>query len=169
MVDSVSGASSMLLGGFMDPDSSFSSSSSSANPYEPYEDANNQMFTSFTSPAENNEIQFITILFVIEHIFLLLFMFLREFLIKQTNDADILLERRHIKRGIKKYFKQRNIIAENMRTSVLVDIVAKNRQAHEFKIEESFVPDLFVNLFESTLDSNKARSTLDSEKAGKQE
>ena len=153
----------------MDPDSSFSSSSSSANPYEPYEDANNQMFTSFTSPAENNEIQFITILFVIEHIFLLLFMFLREFLIKQTNDADILLERRHIKRGIKKYFKQRNIIAENMRTSVLVDIVAKNRQAHEFKIEESFVPDLFVNLFESTLDSNKARSTLDSEKAGKQE
>ena len=56
-------------------------------------------------------------------------MFLRYVLSKQKTDADVLTERRQIKRGIKKYFKQNNVISDNMRNTVLVDIMAKNRQA----------------------------------------
>ena len=87
------------------------------------------MLSSFKAPAEEQESQFITILFIIEHVFLLLFMFLRTLLSKQATEADILSERRHVKRSIKKYFKQNNVISENMRNSVLVDIISKNKQA----------------------------------------
>ena len=65
----------------------------------------------------------------------MLFMFLRYVLSKQKTDADVLTERRQIKRGIKKYFKQNNVIAENMRNTVLVDIMAKNKQAEESRFE----------------------------------
>ena len=59
---------------------------------------------------------------------MMLFMFLRYVLSKQKTDADILMERRQIKRSIKKYFKQNNVISEYMRNSIVKDIIAKNNQ-----------------------------------------
>ena len=58
-------------------------------------------------------------------------MCLRYILSKQKTDADVLVERRQIKRSIKKYFKEGNVISEHLRNTVLTDIIAKNKQAEE--------------------------------------
>jgi hypothetical protein len=86
------------------------------------------MVHSFTPPAPENEVTFISILFIIEHFFLMIFLCLRTILSQQKCEADILIERRQIKRSIKKYFKESNILANCTQMSVVFDVIAKNKQ-----------------------------------------
>lgn len=117
----------MVLGSF--PDLGGPDYSESFSPYEAEACEAFPNVMSFIPPAAEHEAELLTILFVIEHVFLILFIGLRTILSKQRCEADILMERRHLKRNIKKYFKQRNVISEQIRNTVLNDLVAKNKQA----------------------------------------
>lgn len=64
-----------------------------------------------------------SILFVIEHVFLILFLCLRNVLSKQKCEADLLLERRRIKRGIKKYLS-REVLGDTFRDTVVTKLFA---------------------------------------------
>jgi hypothetical protein len=58
---------------------------------------------------------------VIEHIFLILFLCLRNVLSKQKCEADLLLERRRIKRGIKKYLNK-EVLGDIFRDTVVTKV-----------------------------------------------
>lgn len=59
----------------------------------------------------------------------------------------MLLERRQIKRGIKKYFKKSAVISDFLRNSVVNDIIAANHQDTEVR-ETGFMTDMFSRLFD---------------------
>lgn len=58
-----------------------------------------------------------------------------------------MLERRQIKRGIKKYFKKSAVISDFLRNSVVNDIIAANHQDTEVR-ETGFMTDMFSRLFD---------------------
>ncbi len=95
----------------------------------------------------------------------MLFFFLRSILSKQKCEADVLLERRQIKRGIKKYFKKSGVISDYLRNSVVSEIIAGNHQENEIR-ETGFIPDMFSRLFDSKqVDSSDKDSKLNKTEA----
>jgi hypothetical protein len=81
---------------------------------EPATDVPPMIVHSFHPVPKEHEIEFIGILFLLEHIFLIGFILLRNFLSKRKSITDIFLERRAHKRKVKKYLSK-DILAENLR------------------------------------------------------
>lgn len=103
-----------------------------------------------------------SIIFVIEHIFLIIFLFLRNILSKQRCQADVLKERRALKRSIKKYLNK--IVLSDMIRDTFVGSVF-NRISQTGKEEEtsaslSFI-DSFMNLAKQTEQNNEKEMTLE--------
>jgi len=65
-------------------------------------------------------------MFVIEHIFLILFFLLRYVLSKQKCSADVLIERRVLKRGIKKYLNK-IVLSDMIRDSFVGNVFSKTQ------------------------------------------
>ena len=64
------------------------------------------------------------IIFIIEHIFLIIFLCLRNFLSKQECLADVLVQRRHTHRGLTKYLNKA-AISDMVRDSLRDSLVTK--------------------------------------------
>jgi hypothetical protein len=63
-------------------------------------------------------------MFVIEHLFLIIFFFLRYVLSKQKCSADVLIERRVLKRSIKKYLNK-IVLSDMIRDSFVGSVFNK--------------------------------------------
>lgn len=99
---------------------------------------------SFLPPAEEHEVEFVSIIFVIEHIFLIIFLFLRNILSKQRCQADVLKERRTLKRSIKKYLNK-VVLSDMIRDSFVGNVF--NRISQTAKEEETTASASFLDSF----------------------
>lgn len=90
----------------------------------------------FIPPAQEHEVEFISIIFVIEHIFLIIFLFLRNILSKRKCLADVLKERRTLKRSIKKYLNR--VVLSDMIRDSFVGSVFERISRDEEKTEEKY-------------------------------
>lgn len=124
------------------------------------------MVQSFLPPAEEHEVEFVSIIFVIEHIFLIIFLFLRNILSKQRCQADVLKERRTLKRGIKKYLNK-VVLSDMIRDSFVGSVfnrISQTAKEEETNASASFL-DSFMNLAAQTEQKGEAEMAEEKEKA----
>ena len=74
---------------------------------------------------------------MIEHVFLILFLCLRNVLTKQKCQADLLLDRRKIKRGIKKYLN-REVLGDIFRDTVVTKFFHVNETKSDQTLSDLF-------------------------------
>jgi hypothetical protein len=80
------------------------------------------LLSQFHPPPPEHEVTFVVILFLLEHIFLISFLFLRKIISKRKCLADIYLERKDYKRKIKK-FLSKDILANTIRDEAVKNIL----------------------------------------------
>jgi len=77
---------------------------------------------SFQPIPKEHEMEFVGILFLLEHVFLIGFIIFRNILSKRKSLTDIFLERRAYKRKVKKYLSK-YILAENLRDEIVSKLI----------------------------------------------